>query len=289
MTPAEKRPVVLVTGATGIIGPAIVKALSDEGWVVVATDRSESDRHMCENLLGRKLDAEGFISADLTTRANAVSLMDEIERTFGGVSAIVNAATVNFNRPFSEIREDEAETEIAVNFLAPLWLAQIALPSLRAGAGSIVNFSSVRVAAPRRTSLIYSCTKAAVETATQVLAGSLLEEGVRVNAIRVGLVPGNHFLRDAAGTLSPEDAAKMAADILPGHLERARLAVGEACVGLPEEIARWVVILINRKNRFLNGETITLDGGYLRKMPGAPAASSTPDFVADWLKNHHGT
>src|SRR5690606_11150881 len=127
-----------------------------------------------------------------------------------------------YNRMLADLREEEVQLEIAVNLLAPLWLTRLALPSLRSNKGSIVNFSSIRVVSPRKSTLIYSCIKSAVEKATEVLAGSLLEDGIRVNALRIGVVPGNHFLRATAQQMSPERAVRMVQEIMPRHFARSR-------------------------------------------------------------------
>lgn len=285
---SASKPVVLVTGSAGIIGPAILATLSQGGWTVAATDRSLEERDLCEHLAGGKLAADAFFPADLTTRSNAEILVRTVEKELGGITGLVNAATLNFNRPFPEITEEETRQEIAVNFLAPLWLAQAALPSLRKAEGAIVNFSSVRVVSPRRKTLVYSCAKAAVEKATEILAADLLDDGIRVNALRVGVVPGNHFMRKKARTLPPADAAQMARDIRPEQLARSRQAVGDRCVGSPEEIARWVALLLDPQNRFLTGETITLDGGYLRKFPAVVNSSGNADLMENWLRNRQG-
>jgi len=283
---SETKPIALVTGSAGILGPAIVDLLAQEGWLVAATDRSVEERDLCEHLAGRKLKADTFIPADLSSRAAAETLVRQVESELGPITALINAATINFKRPFGELQEEEVQAEIAVNLLAPLWLAQAALPSLSASRGSIVNFSSIRASSPRRNTLIYSCTKAALEKATEVLAADLLEDGVRVNALRVGVVPGNHFMRQAARQLPPDQAAQMARDIGPTQLARSRAAVGANCVGTPEDIARWVAILTNPKNHFLNGEVITLDGGYLHKFPTAETSKVNVDLIQEWLNSH---
>ena len=280
------RPIVLVTGATGIIGPSIVETLTRKNWRVAASDLSEADRELCERLTGKNLVAERFIPADLSTRAGAEALMREVREKMGPVSAIVNGAVVNHGMRFAELDETAAQREIAVNFLAPLWLARAALEDLRANRGSIVHFSSIRTVQPRRTTLLYSCMKVALEQATAMLAGELAEEGVRVNAIRVGSVPGNHYLRAAARALPPDQALRMAEELLPRHFQRLRESLGVHCVVAPEEIARWVARLIDPGNSALNGEIITLDGGYTRQMPEGSAGTESARELAAWLESH---
>ncbi len=280
------RPTVLVTGATGIIGPAIVETLARAGWQVAATDQTVENLTLCEHLTGRKLPAALFVASDLSTREGTIALVREVEAKLGRLSAIVNAAVVNHGRSLDDLAEAEAHKEMAVNFLAPLWLMQTALDSLRTNRGSIVNFSSIRTVAPRRNSLIYSCTKIALEKATEILAGDLLQDGVRVNAIRIGIVPGNHYLREAARSVSPELAQQMVGELLPRHIERMQESVGAECVGSPGQIARWVAILLDPKNGFLNGETITLDGGYSRKMPSPLGSKTSAEDLDNWRKKH---
>jgi len=277
------HPIVLVTGATGIIGPSIVETLARQNWRVAASDLSEADRELSERLTGKKLAAERFIPADLSTRAGADALMREVREELGPVSAIVNGAVLNHGQVFTDLEETAVQREIAVNFLAPLWLARAGLDDLRANQGSLVHFSSIRTVLPRRNTLIYSSLKAALEQATGILAGELGEDGVRVNAIRVGAVPGNHYLRATARGLPPDQARRMAEELLPRHFQRLRETQGAHCVVSPEDIAKWVAFLLAPDNRALNGETITLDGGYTRNMPVTNPGTESARELAAWL------
>ncbi len=285
-----KPKIALVTGAGGIIGPSIVQRLIEDGWTVAAADRNLEEFTSGERLLGRPFPGHHF-AADLSSRAECERLVAEVEAKLGPISGIVNNAAYNANRLFEDLDETASQREWAINTLAPLWLALAALPSLRAAKGGVVNMSSMQVIRGLRPSLVYSATKAALETVTTQLAGQFLDEGVRFNGIRIGMVPGYAFLRPAAEKLPDDLAAKMVADVLPKHLEAARERNGEQCTGSPEDIAALTAFLLRPEARFINGSIITLDGGLLQAPLGAPFPKNTDrgnrhNLVQQWLEQN---
>jgi NAD(P)-dependent dehydrogenase (short-subunit alcohol dehydrogenase family) len=260
--------VALVTGAAGIIGPAIVKKLKAEGWLVVASDRDEESFKWREQVLGKPLPADLQILSDLSQSGAPAELVTHVVNQMGSLDAVIHAAAINHNHRLDDLDDAHANKEWSVNFLAALQLARSARPWLRFGPGSLVFFSSVRTDAPRADSLISSSTKAALEMATGILAGEFLEEGIRVNTLRIGVVPGDAFLRSELAGTPNEQIGESVSSALKVHLEKARKTLGNACVGTPEEIADFVSFCVDPRRRFLNGSVLTLDGGYLARMPG---------------------
>lgn len=275
----------LVTGAAGIIGPAITKELRTNGWRVIATDRSQECFDLYEKAFGEAVDADEIVAADLGSQDSCTTLIREIEFNHGRLSAIVNGAAFNTVLPLSAITEMEMRRLFAVNFMAPIFLAQAALPSLIKNRGAIINLSSVLVDEPRPGGLLYACSKASLEKATQIMALELIKNGVRVNNIRIGRVPGYAFLRNTIKELSADLAQQMVRELLAERIEEMERKCGAQGVGRPEDIAKTISFLLSPAARFINGQTLVLDGGF--------CADSTPaktipfdQKIAEWLERH---
>lgn len=283
----ETRPLALVTGAAGIIGPGIIAELRQQGWRAVATDRDLDSFALYHKALGRPVEADAILPADLSRQEVCEHLVRQVEADHGPLSAIVNGAAYNPALDLTELTEPDVQRSLAVNFAAPLYLTQAALPSLIQNAGSVIHLSSVLVTEPRKGSLLYACAKAGLEKAAEIMALELLDSGVRVNTIRIGRVPGFAFLRETLKKLPDHLARKIVQDLMPRRMEDMRRTCGERAIGTPRDIAQTVAFLLSPAARFINGQTLVLDGGYhpdtrLNAVPGKPYA----EHIAEWLRQN---
>lgn len=279
--------VALVTGATGIIGPALCATLQRDGWRVAACGTSEQGFSLHEKLFGQPVRAEAYFVSRLKGRDTAYTLVHDVEEKLGPVALLVNNAATNpTSTTLQEISESYCERMIQTNLLSPLWLCQAAEPSLVAQRGSIVNISSVRVCRPGPKNILYPVTKAALENLTMVLAMELGPKGVRVNAIRVGTVPGTAFMREALEKLPAETARQMMEDILPHHWAADRSLSTTGRAGYPQDIAEAVAFLASSKAEFFNAAILPLEGGFSFSADDPapePKTWNSARAVADWL------
>jgi NAD(P)-dependent dehydrogenase (short-subunit alcohol dehydrogenase family) len=200
--------VVLVTGAAGGIGGAIMRALVAAGHSVAAVDRD------AERLNALATDRIHPILADLATEAGCREAVASAAARFGRLEAVINNAGVGVSslRPDAEAqvpRIEELTAEIwdsffAINVRAPMLITQAALPHLRAAKfGRIVNNTTsfrtmLRV-------LPYGATKSALESMSAIWATELEDEGITVNVLIPGGPTDTPFIHDDAGW----DRAKM--------------------------------------------------------------------------------
>jgi NAD(P)-dependent dehydrogenase (short-subunit alcohol dehydrogenase family) len=227
--------VALVTGAARGIGAAIADAFEAEGCVVYRGDILDGTN----------------LRLDVTDRPSVAAAMDRIARAHGGLDILVNNAGLICSAPADETPGEEWDRLVAVNLTGIFNCIQAALPAMTGRAGAaIVNIASV--SAEKGGGAIgnvwYGATKAGVVALTKGLGRDLAPRGIRVNAISPALLDTDmtHAL------LTPERRAKVVARIPLGRLAE------------KEDVARLAVFLASGASAFVTGETIAVDGGFLR-------------------------
>ncbi len=260
--------VALVTGAAGIIGPSICSALKATGWRVAASERTSVEFERFAALHHGSLPVDLQLAADLRDPEACQKMVTDVVGELGGLDLIVNNATAN-NRPhpLETLTPEFCHSLVDVDLLAPLWLAQAAESSLAARHGAIVNISSVRVERPEPGSMFYTAVKAGLEKLTETLALSFRAKNIRVNAIRVGAILGDAFLRNDLGKLPPELATRVREHALDQYRREWREKRPDLPSGVPQDIADTVCFLASEAARFINGTTITVDGGFRLSSP----------------------
>lgn len=239
MNEAIKR-TVLITGAAGGIGCALLKKFSIQGFNVVATDQM-AHCDVPDNAQYLQIDLQK-LATDETYRSKA---LQELKGTLSGnrLDVLINNAAVQLLDPISDITIDDWDASIAVNLTAPLLLTQAFLEQLSESNGSIINISSIHATRTKPGFLSYSTSKAGLSGLTRAMA---VEVGgrIRVNAIEPAAID-TPMLRtglsaaelNALGTLHPTSQ-----------------------IGNPQEIAE-VAALLAGEQRFINGACISVTGG----------------------------
>lgn len=229
----------LITGAASGIGRGIAKALAGEGARLVLSDVVEQPGQA----LARELNAK-FVAADLTNPAAPYRLFEAAEKAIGAISILIHSASPRRHESQTVLAVSEAEWDsmITVGLRAGFVLGQAAGVRMKARRikGRMLFITSPHAHTPRNLPH-YSATKAGQTMLVKELARALGADGIRVNAIAPGAVPGGGFDADTA-TLS-----KM-------------IPLGRT--GTPEDIADMAVALLcDRFSRYVTGTTVVVDGG----------------------------
>ncbi|MBK0414402.1 SDR family oxidoreductase [Chromobacterium haemolyticum] len=244
--------VVLITGASRGIGAATARLAAVEGWRVAVNyrlDQTGAEAVVAE-LRQAGADAEAFC-ADVSLEADIVGLFDAVAAHFGRLDALVNNAGVT--APIGRLEDYSAqrvEQVLRSNVLGPVLCCREAVRrmSTRHGGvgGAIVNVSS---AASRLGSageyVDYAASKGAIDTLTLGLAGEVAAEGIRVNAVRPGLI--HTGIHAASGE--------------PGRVERLAGSVPMGRGGAVEEVAAAIVWLLSDASSFCTGSLLDVSGG----------------------------
>ena len=227
--------VALVTGAARGIGARIAALFAECGATVVRADVA----------------ANAELRMDVTDRAEVRAAMARIVSEHGGLDVLVNNAGLLAAGPFEQTTGEAWDRLVAVNLTGVFNCVQAAVPVMRGRAGAaIINIASVSAekGGGAMGNVWYGATKAGVVAMTRGLARDLGPEGIRVNAISPGVVETD-MVRDR---LTAEMRAKVVARFPLGRLTEA------------DDVARLAVFLASDASSFITGETIAVDGGFLR-------------------------
>ena len=241
--------VAVVTGASKGIGAGIARAFAAEGAAVVvnyASSREGAEKVVSEiRAAGGKAIAVG---GDVAEAADVKALLEETKKAFGKLDVLVNNAGVFEFFPVESFNEAEFHRQFNINVLGPTLLAQEALKHFGPEGGSIINVSSVAAYNSPANSVVYSATKAALDTVTRVLAAELGPRKIRVNSLNPGGVEteGTHRI-GVIGSDFEKDIVR-------------RTSLGR--IGQPEDIAKVAVFLASDDAGWITGERITASGGY---------------------------
>lgn len=239
--------VIAVTGGGRGIGAATARLAARQGYAVCvnyARDRASAEP------LAREI--EGIaVQADVAVESQVVKLFEETDRRLGKLSVLVNnAGIVDKNARVDELTAQRIERMFAVNVTGSMLCAREAIKrmSTRYGGpgGAIVNLSSVaaRLGSPG-TYVDYAAAKGAIDVFTVGLAKEVGAEGIRVNAVRPGVI---HTEIHASGG-DPARADRIGATAPLGR------------AGEPDEIARAILWLASDEASYVTGAILDVAGG----------------------------
>lgn len=258
-----KNKVIVVTGATGVLGHAFIKALNTAGATIIIIGRNEKVANERANEINASGGKALALIADVLNENQLKSCRETILEKFGKIDGLVNAAGGNVPEGVLQPEDDIFSINVEgmkkaldVNLWGTVLPTQIFGKSIAEnGGGSIVNISSVSAKRTLTKVLGYSLSKAAVELFTQWFAVELANrygDAIRMNA----LMPGFFLTEQNRTLLTNTDGT---------YTNRGNAVIKQTPFkrfGKPEELGGALVWLLSDASKFVTGTTITVDGGF---------------------------
>ena len=256
--------VIVVTGATGVLGYAFNKALAEAGATVGILGRNTlAAQQRAEEIVKSGGEATA-LTADVLNKEQLLEAKEQMIEKYGKIDGLVNAAGGNVpeavlppGNDIFDMNMDALRKVLDLNLFGTLLPTQIFGKAIvdTAGKGSIVNISSVSAHQALTRVLGYSLAKSAIESYTKWFAVELAnryKDAVRMNAI----VPGFFLTEQNRNLLTKPEG---------GYTERGELVIRQTPFkrfGHPDELKGALVWLLSDASQFVTGAMICVDGGF---------------------------
>ncbi len=234
-----EQKIVLVTGATGGIGSAIVKKFAEKKYfVLMHSYSSEKSFALSKEIINNGGNVAPFF-ANFNLESEINVMFKQISDKYSKIDILINNAGMINRKKFSQFEAEDFQNIFMVNTIAPFLCARRAK---WLGCQSIVNIGSIRGFLHQSGTPDYSASKAALHNLTTSLAKAFAPD-CRVNCVSPGFIKTN-FHKNNLERLD-EEAKKTPLK----------------AYGLPEDIAESVYFIASEKSRFTTGSILTVDGG----------------------------
>lgn len=238
--------VAIITGGDSGIGRAVSLYFAKEGADVAIIYLDEhDDAEETKRLVEQQGQKCLLINGDIGTQSFCESAATQVIDRFKKIDILVNnAAEQHPQGSFMDITSDQLEKTFRTNVFSMFYLTKAVLPNLKEGS-TIINTSSITAYKGSVDLIDYSSTKGAITSFTRSLSGSLVDQGIRVNAVAPGpiwtpLIPAS-FSKEKVGEFGGDAPMKR-----PGQ---------------PKELAPAYVYLASNDSSYVTGQTIHVNGG----------------------------
>jgi 3-oxoacyl-[acyl-carrier protein] reductase len=241
------KPVVLITGASRGIGEAIAYAFAGAGYRLALCCRNSADQltAVAETIRSRYQTEVLTFVGNVGDFSFVEEMTNAVLGNFGQVDVLVNNAGISQIGLLSDMTIEEWNAIVSVNLTSVFSTCKCIVPSMvHRQSGKIINISSVWGNVGASCEVAYSACKGGVNAFTRALGKELAPSNIQVNAIACGCIDTsmNHCF-------SEEELDSLREEIPAGRF------------GRPEEVAQLALLLAS-ENDYLNGQIITLDGGW---------------------------
>jgi NAD(P)-dependent dehydrogenase (short-subunit alcohol dehydrogenase family) len=239
---------VLITGALGTIGKALVMRYYEEGAVVIASDRPDMEN--ADEILSTLGDGLRYFGTDLNDLAGTEKAVIELADEVGGVDVLVNNAAYVVNKPHEEFSIEEYENEIRINSSAAFVLSRACSKHMkRKKYGKIINLTSLTLNGNWEGFVPYVASKGAMYGLVKSMARELGRHGITVNGISPGAV-----VSDAEWRHFGDKREEYHRWILERQSVKRRIE--------PVDIANLAIFLSSPQADLISGQDIHCDGGW---------------------------
>jgi 3-oxoacyl-[acyl-carrier protein] reductase len=239
--------VAIITGGANGIGLAACERFAEEGASVMMADFDDNAGKEQESVLKDKGHDVAFVQVDVVDRESVTSLVERTLEQHGKIDVLINNAGITKDATLLKMDPADFQRVLDVNLTGVFNCTQAVAPHMiSAGAGKIINTSSISGVYGNFGQTNYAATKAAVVGMTKTWAKELGRKGINVNAVAPG------FTETAMVAKMPENIIKQMAT-----------AVSLQRLGKPEDIANAYLFLASAESDYVHGHVLHVDGGIM--------------------------
>lgn len=243
---------VVITGAGSGMGRAMTELFVKEGAKIIAADINEKGVKELIETLGKTPGEITYCQTDVSKRDQVENMIDVAIEKYGRLDVLINnAGILDLMVPVGDLEDSMWEKVMAVNTNSVMYASRKAVNVMKAqeGGGCIVNTASIGGLNGCRAGAAYTASKFAVVGLTKNIGFMYAKDGIRCNAI----CPGSIETNIASGLASANKFG----------LEKSMAGMGaNPRNAKPEEVAKVALFLASSEASFVNGTTVTVDGGW---------------------------
>ena len=235
--------IALITGGSRGIGREICRTLARDGWRVAI-----NYNHSAESAQTLAAEINGItVGGDVSSPSDVEAMFAKIHSELGEVSLLVNNAGIGEYGLFTDLSFERWNELIGTNLTGAFNCCKAAIPAMvRAKSGCIINIASMWGEVGASCEVAYSVTKAGIIGLTKALAKELGPSGIRVNAVSPGCIETDMMAR-----FSPAERDALADETPLG------------VIGQPSDAAEAVAFLASDGARFITGQILGVNGGFV--------------------------
>ncbi len=243
--------VALVTGGSKGLGKSMARGLAEAGADIVISSRHDDELRLAlDEILKGKANRGLAVVADMNKRDDVARLAQRALDAMGQVDILVNNAGSNMPQPIDQMKDEDWDYIIELNLRSCMALSRALIPGMKERRwGRIIHITSILGFVSNNGRSLYSASKAGLIGMGQGMASDLGPFGITVNCIAPG-----PFLTELPARLLSEEMKRKFTE---------RTALGRW--GEPDELIGPVLLLASEAGRYITGETLVVDGGYLAR------------------------
>tara|TARA_A100001037_G_scaffold130716_1_gene118417 strand:- start:9388 stop:10179 length:792 start_codon:yes stop_codon:yes gene_type:complete len=249
----------LITGAKQGIGKSIAIKLASQGCNIGVNDIIKDEfAHETIKMLEKYNVNVSWHKADISSKTETDKMIDNFIDKHGAIDILVNNAVSSIKKPFLDITEKDWEFEVGNALKGYLFCSQKVANEMikRKTKGRIISISSIHSLVAADNNTVYGICKAGINRMTMSMAKELGKYNIICNAIAPGYIDSRPLREDKEYLRAGE-----------GYADEAKTHIPIGIGGVPDNISDLAAALCSSVGNYINGQTITVDGGLLTRFP----------------------
>jgi len=249
-----KDRVAVVTGGSKGIGFAVARRFAESGAKVAIVARGAEDLAEARSLLAREGLAVRDCVCDVAKAADISAAYDRIVKDFGQIDVLVNNAGTSRAMAFEAVSDEIWQEDLDLKLFAAIRFSRLVWPGMKQRRwGRIINVLNTGAKAPAARSTPTSVSRAAGMALTKAMSNEGGEHNILVNAMLVGLIVSDQWVKRHAATAPDTDFDAFTHNLAKG------VPLGR--MGTAEEFANLACFLASEQGSYITGTAINVDGG----------------------------